>query len=40
VIIEITEDHRQQIAGMLATHIHNMQTAFVCSPPAVVAVNG
>ena len=27
--IEITEDQRQQIAGILTTHIHNMQTAFI-----------
>ena len=29
--IEITEDQRQQIAGILATHIHNMQTAFIAA---------
>ena len=26
--IEITEDQRQQIAGIIMTHIHNMLTAF------------
>jgi hypothetical protein len=31
MIIEITEDQRQQIAGILATHIHNMQTAFIAA---------
>lgn len=31
IIIEITEDQRQQIAGILATHIHNMQTAFIAA---------
>lgn len=29
--IEITEGQRQQIAGILATHIHNMQTAFIAA---------
>lgn len=29
--LEITEDQRQQIAGILATHIHNMQTAFIAA---------
>ncbi len=29
--IEITEEQRQQIAGILATHIHNMQTAFIAA---------
>jgi hypothetical protein len=29
--IEITEDQRQQIAGILTTHIHNMQTAFIAA---------
>jgi len=29
--IEITEEQRQQIARILATHIHNMQTAFVAA---------
>ena len=31
MIIEITEEQRQQIAGILATHIHNMQTAFIAA---------
>jgi len=31
MIIEITEYQRQQIAGILATHIHNMQTAFIAA---------
>jgi hypothetical protein len=31
MIIEITEDQRQQIAGILVTHIHNMQTAFIAA---------
>ncbi len=30
-IIEITESQCQQIAGILATHIHNMQTAFIAA---------
>jgi hypothetical protein len=29
--IEITEEQRQQIAGILATHIHNMQSAFIAA---------
>ena len=31
MIIEITEEQRQQIAGILATHIHNMQTAYIAA---------
>jgi hypothetical protein len=29
--IEITEDQRHQIAGILTTHIHNMQAAFIAA---------
>jgi hypothetical protein len=29
--IEITEEQRQQIAGILATHVHNMQTAYIAA---------
>jgi hypothetical protein len=29
--IEITKEQRQQITGILATHIHNMQTAFIAA---------
>ena len=31
MIIEITEEQRQQIAGILATHIHNTQSAFIAA---------
>lgn len=31
MIIEITEEQRQQIAGILATHVHNMQTAYIAA---------
>jgi hypothetical protein len=29
--IEITEEQRQQIAGILVTHIHNMQSVFIAA---------